>query len=366
MSDIRVPKLNNNDPEYIVLDWLADEGAAVRPGDPVVTLETSKAVEELAAEAAGLLHRTVPAGAPCAPDQVIGTIVASADELAAASANGSSGPAPGTGPLVTGPAQALIDEHGIDPARVRGLGIPLVRSGDIEALLAPDPELGEEHPALPPVQRAVAAAVTHSWRTIPAAFTAIEVHADPALARAKRLSREVRALVGLPELLVRAIAGLRREFPMCFSGLTDEQRVRPSDAAHVGVTMDAGQGLYVPVVRDADRLTVKEIADTVMRFRKTALRGGFTEAELAGGNILLALNTDANAVLAVPIVFPGQACAVSLCAPRPELFLAADGSVAERTVVTVGLAYDHRLVNGREALLFLRGLGQALEGGTES
>jgi 2-oxoglutarate dehydrogenase E2 component (dihydrolipoamide succinyltransferase) len=383
VSEVLVPKLNNNDSEYTLVEWLVDEGAEVRPGDPVAAVETSKAVEELACETGGLLHRLVSEGSACAPGQAIGTIVASAEALSAMAATTPADPSPSParsgGPIITEPAQALIDEHGIEPALVHGLGIPVVRSGDIEALLGTAQEgpaqedraqedLAQEDPAqaLPRAQRAVATAVQRSWQTIPAAFTAVKMRVDPALAQAKLLSRELRAMVGLPELLVQAIAGMRQEFPLFFAELTGGYRVRSSDSAHVGVTMDVGEGLYVPVVHDADRRTLKEIADTLMRFRMTALRGGFTEADLSGGNIVLALNNDAGAVLAVPIIYPGQACAVSLCAPQPELVLADDGSVVRRTVVTVGLAYDHRLVNGRDAMLFLQGLRHALEGSTGS
>ncbi|GAA3194183.1 2-oxo acid dehydrogenase subunit E2 [Actinocorallia longicatena] len=350
MTEISVPKLNTNDSEYVLVDWLAEDGAELAPGDPVALIETSKAIEELLSEEGGTLSRLLPAGATCRPGQPIAR-VGEAGRAAAEEAGRASG-----GPVVTGPARALMDAHGIDEARVAGLGLTLVRSGDIESLLG---AAGTE--PLPAVQRGVAATVTRSWQTVPAAFTAIQVDVTGTLAAAARLTRELRTLVGLPELLIEAVAGLHGEFPLFFAEL-DGLNVRHSGAPHVGLTIDLGKGLYVPVIRDAARLGLREISRTAMRHRMTALRGAFADADLAGSNILVALNTDADAVIAIPIVFPGHACAISLCAPRPELYLDEEGAVAQRSVVTLGLAYDHRLVNGREALQFLQALRGNLEG----
>jgi 2-oxoglutarate dehydrogenase E2 component (dihydrolipoamide succinyltransferase) len=358
LADITIPKLNSNDVEYVIAGWLAEDGAEVRPGDPVVMIETSKAVEDVECVDGGVLHRLLPAGATCAPGQVIGRIggpgAVPAEPVAA--------PAVEEGPTITAPARELMDAHGVTDDQVRALGITLVRRADIEALLSTAQlDAGPPARALTPVQRGMSATVTRSWQTIPAAFTAVTVEVGPALDRAKRLTKELRTLVGLPELLVQAIGRAHGEFPEMFAEL-DGQEVRPRDP-HVGITIDLGAGLYAPVVRDADRLTLKEISAAAMRLRMTAMRGTFTPDDLAGSTILLAINTgsDAAAAVAVPIVFPGHACAVSLCAPRPELALADDGTVVQRTVATLGLAYDHRLVTGRDALRFLSALRDALK-----
>ncbi|WP_431929057.1 2-oxo acid dehydrogenase subunit E2 [Nonomuraea jabiensis] len=376
MTELRVPKLNNNDTEYLLVEWLAEDGAAVVKGDPVVVLETSKAAEELMAEADGVLRRTARTGATCRPGDVIAHISdGSAPPPTAsdpgAAADGSSPPPVadsgaadgGSGPIITAPAQALIDEHGVDPARIRALGKKVIKRADVLALL--ETGTGDAQP-LPPVQRAVAAAVTRSHETIPAAFTAVKLDAGPAIARARALGKEVRALIGLPELLVSAVASLHGQFPMCFAepvtagGPGGELAVRPSPGPNVGVTVDVGNGLYVPVLRDADRLSVKEIAERLTAYRTKAAQGAFREDDLAGGNIVVTLHTDTAVLLAVPIVFPGQTCALSLCAPQHEFALDSAGNVVKRTTVTLGLAFDHRLVNGREAAMFLNAIRKAI------
>ncbi|MFI9842311.1 2-oxo acid dehydrogenase subunit E2 [Nonomuraea sp. NPDC051941] len=360
MTELRVPKLNNNDTEYLLVEWLAEDGAGVVKGDPVVVLETSKAAEELMAEADGVLRRTAETGATCRPGDVIA-------HISDGSAPPPAVPDPGAaaeGPIVTAPAQALIDEHGVDPARIRALGKKLIKRADVLALLETgtlETGTGDAQP-LPAVQRAVAAAVTRSHQTIPAAFTAVKLDAGPAIAQARALSKEARALIGLPELLVSAVAALHGQFPMCFAEpvAADPLAVRPSTAPNVGVTVDVGNGLYVPVLRDADRLSVKEIAERLTAYRTKAAQAAFREDDLAGGNIVVTLHTDTAVLLAVPIVFPGQTCALSLCAPQHEFALDSAGNVVKRTTVTLGLAFDHRLVNGREAAMFLNAIRKTI------
>ncbi|MFD0889671.1 2-oxo acid dehydrogenase subunit E2, partial [Streptosporangium algeriense] len=274
-------------------------------------------------------------------------------------------------PVITDPARALIAELGITPEQIASLGLGVIRRADVERLAgltqeppAPAPQAvpeetdeAERH-ALSRVQRAVARAVTTSHSTIPAAYTVVKFDVGPALERAKDLSRQVRRPVGLTELFVRAVAALHPEFPLFFAAV-DGDGARLSDAPRVGVTFDMGEGLYVPVVRETG--TLKEIADTLMRYRLAAAEGDFKERDLTGANIAVTLHTDADVILAVPLVFPGTVCALAITSPQPELVLGEDGTVTRRTVANIGLAYDHRLINGRDAALFLAALRMELQ-----
>ncbi|MEV1177594.1 2-oxo acid dehydrogenase subunit E2 [Nonomuraea sp. NPDC049784] len=388
MAEIRVPKLNTNDEAYVLLEWLVADGARVRGDEVVASVETSKTVEELVSEHDGVLTHLVPAGADCAPGQPIARVAVAHDAVASPSA---SAPAPVSAlpsgvPLITAPAQALIDELGIDPARVRALPVKVVRRADVERLGASDSSTARAsvpYPAAPPAQapaeapapraaatasgegppgtglralsgnqRAVGRTVSLSHRTIPAAYAAIKVDVGRATAAARDLTRRLRKLVGLPDLLIAAVARLHEDFPLCFATLLDESTAAVPDSPHVAVTIDLGTGLYVPVIRDAHRKGVEEIAGELAGFRRLAQHGGFRQEQLDGGNIVVTLHHDPDIVMAVPIVFPGQACAVALTSPQRE---------GERTVAVVGLAYDHRLVNGRDAVLFLQALKEALE-----
>ncbi|MBG0821570.1 2-oxo acid dehydrogenase subunit E2 [Planomonospora sp. ID91781] len=443
MADVLVPKLNNQDTEYLVVEWLVGDGEPVRAGEAVAVLETSKAADEIEAAVSGRLVHVAAKDAWVAPGAVLARVVSgdpagttgspsapsagTAETPAVPGAAGvavgaSAGSPAGDGPpgtaaasLITGPARAAMEELGVPEEQVLALGLPLVRRADVERLAGtrapgdgkdtgdardraegkdtgdaratgdgnvPGPARpgGEDDAAgrheLSKVQRAVARAVTLSHRTVPAAYTVMRFDVGRALERAGALTREVRRPVGLPELFVQAVAGLHGRFPLLFASVDDTAEnaaggaaggppgpagpvVRLSAAPRVGVTFDLGEGLYVPVVRETGSL--REIAATLMRHRLAAASGGFREQDLTGANITVTLHTDADVVLAVPIVLPGTSAALAVTSPRPETVLAADGSVTVRTVADIGLAYDHRLVNGRDAALFLAALRREIE-----
>ncbi|MBB5780727.1 2-oxo acid dehydrogenase subunit E2 [Nonomuraea jabiensis] len=220
------------------------------------------------------------------------------------------------------------------------------------AVTAPVVPVGGSVRGLSGNQRAVGRTVSLSHQTIPAAYTAIKVDVGKATAAARDLTKRLRKLVGLPDLLIAAVARLHHDFPLCFATLLDENTAAVPDAPNVGVTIDLGTGLYVPVIRDAHTKGIEEIAGELAGFRRLAQRGGFRQEHFDGGNIVVTLHHDRDIVMAVPIVFPGQACALALTSPQRE---------GERTVAVIGLAYDHRLVNGRDAVLFLQALKETLE-----
>ncbi|MBG0824527.1 2-oxo acid dehydrogenase subunit E2 [Planomonospora sp. ID91781] len=425
MTDIPVPKLNNNDSVYLLTAWTVKDGEAVRAGEPIAELETSKAVEELTAPQDGVLRHLLPEGAECAPGQVIARLGADGDapgpgpEAGTGTQTGTGtqvGTEPGVGagtepeagaPVVTAPARLFMDEHGISMEQVVALGVKVVRRSDLEHLLpaagaapgpasvpasapeSPVPASGAETAdaettgsettgsataadldggvgtglvELSRAQRRVAEVVERSHREIPAAFTAMRVDVTEALAFARQETRRLRALIGLPELLVQATGGLLDRFPLCFASPAGAHRARlPAAGVGVGVTMDVGRGMVVPVVKDAGGRPLAEIARDLMRLRQAALNGSFREDDLRGGSIMVTLHTEEAVVTAVPVVFPGQTCALSLTAPRPEVVETAEGVFTTRRVVSLGLAYDHRFVNGREAAEFLGALRSALE-----
>jgi 2-oxoglutarate dehydrogenase E2 component (dihydrolipoamide succinyltransferase) len=350
VSDIRVPKLSNNDTEYVLVEWAVEDGKPVRSGEPVATVETSKAAEELVTEADGYIRHLVEAGAFVAPGQPIATLSSGLPQPPPDPQTTKSSAPDEADVTVTAPAQALLDELGIPRARAYELGIRVVRRADVEALAgAPRTQ------PLSRVQQAVGRAVSTSHSTIPAAYTAVKMD----VGRVGELTKQVKRPVGLAEIFVGAVAGLHERFPLFFAAI-DGDRARLSAAAHVGVTVDLGNGLYVPVVRDAARLGMKELATRLMKFRLAAMEARFRPEDLDGANIAITLHTDPDVCLAIPFVFPGQVCALAVTAPQPELVLGDAGAVVSRTVANIGLAYDHRLINGRDAAAFLNALKEDL------
>ncbi|MFI2652046.1 2-oxo acid dehydrogenase subunit E2 [Micromonospora fulviviridis] len=313
---VSVPKLNNNDDSYVLLEWLVPAGATVEVGQVIAAVETSKAIEELAATHAGVLRQDLAAGADCVPGSTIGYILSAGAFPAAA-------PPVAEPPVVTQPAL---------PGR-----------------------------PLPPSQRRIADVVATSHREIPVAFTAVRVDVTVALAYARRAADETGADVSLTEVVIAAVARLHEQFPALYAQLTGDGRVIEAAQPSVGLTVDVGTGLFLPVIRDAAKLDLGDLADTVVELRMKALRNRLREDDMAGMNFLVALNNTPGVIYAQPIIPPGVTCALSVPDVHREVVLDVGGEVRERMMADLGLAYDHRLVNGAQAGAYLAALSVALQ-----
>ncbi|MFI9788345.1 2-oxo acid dehydrogenase subunit E2 [Kitasatospora sp. NPDC051984] len=310
-----MPKLNNNDTAYLVLEWHVPDGGYVEEGEPLLDVETSKAVEEITAPASGYLRVLAQTGSELGVAEPLAELFAAPQDE---------------------PAPAEL------PAKEPESAAPADRTYRLDR-----------------VQQGTAAVVTRAHREVPAAFAAVEVRVDAALERLRAVSEETDAEVGLPELLVRAVAAARPAFPHLFGTLLDERTVELAERADIAVTVDAGNGLYTPVLRDCAARPLAELADDLMEFRLKAYRGEFTAGELSGGALTVSLNLEPGVLLVRPIVMWPQLCMVSIAGPVRRLVPSDDGPVAAN-VVTLGLAHDHRVVNGRDAVAFLRTVAEGL------
>lgn len=320
-TPLTVPKLNNNDDSYLLVSWLVEDGEQVRAGQPIVEVETSKATEELAAEADGVLRQLVALDAECHPGQVIARLT--------------DPDAPAAGP----PAPVAPAER--TPAPVDGVD-------------------GSVH-TLPRAQRQVAEVVAASHRVIPSAFAVTRVVVDELLTEVQKLSEQTGAAIGLAEVLIKAVGELHAEFPLLYGTLRPDGTVLVPGSVQVGVTVDVGTGLFIPVLPDVRPLSVEDVADLVTGVRMRALRGKLAERELTGAAIAVSLNTEDGTVLVQPIIPPGLAAIVSLAAVQEQGWPDGAGGTGIRQTVDIGLAHDHRFVNGRDAAAFLGALKRLLE-----
>jgi 2-oxoglutarate dehydrogenase E2 component (dihydrolipoamide succinyltransferase) len=373
LHEIAVPRLNSVDDSYLLLEWLVADGTAVESGQPVAVVETSKAAADIEAAADGVLRHRLAAGKECLVGQVLAVIGTAADgevvggggSVAGGAADVRAQTADGGELVVSDRARRLIEQHGITAEQLLATGRSVIREADVLALVdavGRADEVGSaEVVELSANQSAVRAAVEKSHREIPAAYAGLSVDVDAALAYAQAQSRAVRAMVGITEIVVRALALQRPFFPLMFATLTADGSLRIPPVADVGITMDAGAGLFVPVLRDVAAQPLAGLAAELMRIRRKAMTGRFTADELACPNIVVALNNANSIALAVPIVFPGNVACLSLTAPQRVVELNDSGGVHAVQRIHLGLSYDHRVVNGREAGLFLAALKEAIE-----
>ncbi|MBO0881382.1 MAG: 2-oxo acid dehydrogenase subunit E2, partial [Mycobacterium sp.] len=210
-------------------------------------------------------------------------------------------------------------------------------------------------------QRRVVELVTRSHREIPAGFTAARIGVDHALELTDRLSQQDGAAIGLAELVIKALGVLAPRHAEVHRMIGPDGNPEAPSTAGVAVTVDVDTGLYLPVVTDVAVRTLDQIADILTDLRMRALRGRFTESDFAGATIALSLSLEPGITLAQPIIPPGLTAIVSLAGPEPYLCPDDREPLRIRPTLQVGLAYDHRRVNGRQATQFLTDLKQLLE-----
>ncbi|MFB7719011.1 2-oxo acid dehydrogenase subunit E2 [Nocardia sp. NPDC056100] len=360
MAEIFVPVLNANDESCTLVEWLCEDGDRVRAGDPIAVAETSKASVDIVADVDGILQRAVAAATEITFGEPIGHLFDSEeqrlDHLAAASETVGAAAEPTTKAsyVLTDAARALVEQHGITDEQLRGLGKRVIRGGDVENLTSTTIELSLN-------QRQVARSVSRSWQSIPAAYNVTRLLVANALALRQELRAERGIDIGLPVLLIRAIARLHNDFPLLFASIGHDGRTATITGADIGVTVDAGAGLFVPVLRDPAGRPIEELAADLARLQKCAVQGRFSSADLVGGALTVSINPYHDTVFVIPLVFPGQSVAVSLAAVTDEIVLDPANQPVRRPVTQLGIAYDHRLVNGRDAAMFSRRLKGELE-----
>jgi 2-oxoglutarate dehydrogenase E2 component (dihydrolipoamide succinyltransferase) len=364
--ELSVPRLNSNDGSYVLTEWFYADGDLVPGGAEVALIETSKATQGIACEEGGILLRVAKEAHECRPGEVIARLFRDETERAAvrpqtpareAEAEAKSDAAD---LVITEPARRLIEQHGLDLSALSHLGRRMIGRADVQRLL--DGQRGAEVTRYTPSreQRAVAETVSKAHRTIPAAHATVRVTVEGALKALREYGLREGITVRLPELVVRALAETFPRYPLFFATTHDDGEVSLAIEPRVGVTVDVGRGLTIPVVGAVDLASLRRIAEALTRFRVTALRGRFAETDLHGGNIAVSLPAG-DVIFAQPLIPPGHACTLSLGAIQVGATFTTDSRVTLEQFVYLGLAYDHRLINGRDAAMFLGDVKQLIE-----
>jgi pyruvate/2-oxoglutarate/acetoin dehydrogenase E1 component/pyruvate/2-oxoglutarate dehydrogenase complex dihydrolipoamide acyltransferase (E2) component len=324
------PRLNANDESALLLEWLVNEGDHVIAGQPVAVVETSKTAAELEAPAAGRIRQLADPGV----DYPLGARLALITD-----SPGSPGP-----PAEPVPPAAHADAASEAASRRQRPGAgPLARKRQRS------------------IQAAVAATVSKSHQTIPAAFAARAVEVDRALAYLDEAAERTGAMIGLDAFVVGALSRLCSQHPGLFSPVAENGTVAAWPGADVAVAIDAGNGLFMPVIRGPGTMPLDVLADRLVELRLAALEGSLADVDLdsTGVGMAVSLNVRDGADVVQPIIMPGMACIVSAGAVRPFVVMDADGVPQLARQLTLGIAHDHRVVNGRPAMELLAALAAA-------
>jgi pyruvate dehydrogenase E2 component (dihydrolipoyllysine-residue acetyltransferase) len=368
MTAVIVPQLSISMEEAKVSRWLVEDGDAVAAGQPVVEVETDKATVEIEAPVAGLLRIVAGEGAIVVVDGVLAELEPAAagaaeavwtDGAGAATAPASvSSVAPALSstpaarvvaeqqrpaPIASPAARRLARERGVELASLQGSG----PGGRIVARdIATGPAAGG-HVAAPGaddrLRAAVVANITASWQQIPHVHIGGELAADGVM-RA-RASAPPDAAVTVTDLLVVALARALAEVPELNALRRADGSVERSQAVHLSIAVATASGVVAPVLRDAESLTLGDVAQARRRLVEAARQGTLDGRDLAGGTCTLS-NLGAYPVdFFAPVVSGPQVAMVATgrVADRP---IAVDGLVGVRPTMWVNVAVDHRAADG--------------------
>jgi 2-oxoglutarate dehydrogenase E2 component (dihydrolipoamide succinyltransferase) len=396
-TDIKVPALGESVTEATVSKWLKQLGEPVAVDDPLVELETDKVTLEVNATAAGVLSEIlVPAGAEVAVGGLLGRIAEGAAKPAAAKPAAAKAaaaklaaappPAPPPAPRAeggvverSGPAvRRLVAETGVAAATVppTGKGGRLTK-GDVLAAAAAKPaappappapprELGprEERVRMTRLRKRIAERLKAAQNTAAMLTTFNEADMSAVMALRERyrdgFEKKHGVRLGFMSVFVKACIVALKEIPAANAEI-DGDDIIYKNHYDIGVAVGTESGLVVPVVRDADQLGFAEIEKQVADLGRRAREGKLTLEELSGGTFTITNGGVYGSLNSTPILNPPQSAILGMHKIQQRPMVVAGGKIEARPMMYLALSYDHRIIDGREAVTFLVRVKECLE-----
>jgi 2-oxoglutarate dehydrogenase E2 component (dihydrolipoamide succinyltransferase) len=400
-TEIRVPALGESITEATVGKWFKKAGDAIKADEPLVELETDKVTLEVNAPAAGVLAEiAVPTGETVAVGALLGSVGASGGAPAPKSSSAPAAVAPrdvnGVAPKTPAPAAAassmpptpsaakLAAEQGVDLRAVTGNGKRgQVLKGDVLATLAdpaapvpsaapvpvatrasiPDDAAREERVRLTKLRQTIARRLKEAQNNAAMLTTFNEVDMSEVMAlRAKYkdvFEKKHGAKLGFMGFFVKACVQALKEVPAVNAEIDGADLVF-KNYYHLGIAVGTEKGLVVPVVREADRLGIAGIEKSIADFGKRAREGQLRIDELQGGTFTITNGGIYGSLMSTPILNAPQSGILGMhkIQERP---MVVNGKIEVRPMMYLALSYDHRVVDGKEAVTFLVRVKEALE-----
>ena len=404
--DVKIPPMGESITGGLLAAWLVKNGDAVRKGQPLFSYETDKVTSEGTAEVDGRITITIEAGTEVVVGQVVASIEAGAAGNAPAAAAAPAAakpdtavapPSPVTSPVaaksgaaaeVSPAVRRLAAETGLDPAALEGTGkAGRVTKGDMLAALsgqvpikAVAPAAGPAAPAAPaivipsrtgrtsrkrmsPLRRKIAERLVQAKSETAMLTTFNEVNMAPVMELRKRHGEEFLkkygVKLGFMSFFVKAAVQAMKEVPAINAQL-DGDDIIENHFFDIGVAVGTDKGLMVPVVRDCDQLNFAGIEKAIGDFGKRARDGKIQLPELQGGVFTISNGGIYGSMLSTPILNHPQAAIMGLhnIVERPVV---ENGQIVIRPIMYLALSYDHRIIDGKEAVTFLVKVRQFIE-----
>jgi 2-oxoglutarate dehydrogenase E2 component (dihydrolipoamide succinyltransferase) len=385
--EVKVPQLSESVSEATLLDWHKKEGEPVKRDENLIDIETDKVVLELPAPADGVLVKILRN----AKDSVgSGDVIAQIDtEAKAGSAVQKEQPkketekAKAATPAVMPAAQKIAAEKGIDASTIQGTGRDgRVTKGDVlekkaepqraAALPQPTPPINverltsgrpEQRVPMSRLRQRVAERLVMAQSTNAILTTFNEVNMAPVMEMRKkyqdRFEKEHAVRLGFMSFFVKAAVHALKRFPAVNASI-DGHDIVYHGYFDIGVAVGSPRGLVVPILRDADQMSFAEIEKKIGDFGKRAQDGKLGIEELTGGTFSISNGGVFGSMLSTPILNPPQSAILGVHATKDRPVVE-NGQVVIRPMNYLALSYDHRIIDGREAVLFLVSIKEALE-----
>ena len=398
--EVKVPSVGESITSGVLGVWNKPDGAYVKAGDPIFEIETDKVTSEIVAESAGQLKHLVKAG-----DTVqIGQVVASIDEKAAAPADAAPAAKETNGakekpsrveaaaPVAAGSSRGKnaddlspavryqAEEKGIDPSKIAGTGkdgrvlksdVLSAADGGVSKSSTPSAPAAAPKPTgerttrkkMSQLRQKIAARLLAAQQETAHLTTFNEVDLSNIMAlRTKFQDRFVKkheVKLGFMSFFVKAVVHALKVVPTINSRI-DGDEVIQNNFYDIGCAISTDKGLFVPVIRDADQLSFAGVEKAIGAYAKKARDGKITLPDMEGGVFTITNGGVFGSLLSTPILNPPQ-CGILGMHTIQERPVAISGRVEIRPMMYLALTYDHRLVDGKEAVTFLATIKEIVE-----
>ncbi|MCB9516017.1 MAG: 2-oxoglutarate dehydrogenase complex dihydrolipoyllysine-residue succinyltransferase [Candidatus Krumholzibacteriia bacterium] len=401
--ELTVPSFGESITEVLISEWLVDEGGKVAQDANLVVIETDKITSEVPAPTDCVVKRILKAAGETA---TVGEAIAELEELPAGSVDAEPAPGGGNGGEAPAPEQSatresspeheaprtesaeaativmpaaarLAAESGVDASGVKGTGPGnRVLKEDVQrALEAPAPAAEVPAPAAPagaraeervrmtPLRKKVAQHLLEAQHNAALLTTFNEVDMSGVMALRKQVQEQFQAAhgvkLGIMSFFVKAAVEALKAFP-AVNARIDGDEIVYRDYFDIGVAVGGGKGLVVPILRDAERLSFAGVEKAIGDFAARAKDNKLTLEELSGGTFSISNGGIYGNLLSTPIVNAPQSAILGLHAIQDRAVVV-DGQIVVRPMMYIAMSYDHRLIDGREAVTFLRRIKSGVE-----
>lgn len=398
-TDVKVPVLGESITEATLGEWLKQPGDTVDADEPIASLETDKVALEVPAPEAGTLSEhlvavgdTVEVGAIIAKIEAGSGGAASTAKSAPAPAAAKAAPVADASSITLSPAvRRLVLEHGVDPSKIKGTGKdgrltkddveqyvktgaapPLVEKGTAKgadmqpAASAPATTggRGEERVRMTRLRQTVAKRLKEAQDTAALLTTFNDVDMTAVMetrSKYKELFAKKHGVkLGFMGFFAKAACLALNDVPSVNAQIDGEEIVY-HDYVDISVAVSAPNGLVVPVIRNAEAMSFADVENTIGDFGKRAKDGTLTMADMKGGTFTISNGGVFGSLMSTPIINPPQSAVLGLHRIEQRPVVMPDGSIQARPMMYLALSYDHRLIDGREAVTFLVRIKEAIE-----